>query len=70
MDSDRILVVDAGNIVEFDHPYLLLKQPNSVLKGMVSETGPENAKLLFKVAKKVSTIKIIKSAVNHTVSVN
>ncbi|KAK6644533.1 hypothetical protein RUM43_000800 [Polyplax serrata] len=58
MDSDRILVVDAGNIVEFDHPYLLLKQPNSVLKGMVSETGPENAKLLFKVAKKSHKLKL------------
>lgn len=53
MDSDRILVVDAGKIVEFDHPYLLLKQPEGFLHGLVMQTGSETSNMLYKIAKKV-----------------
>lgn len=52
MDSDRILVMDAGNVVEFDHPHLLMQKTNSVLKSMVHETGNSMAEALKAVAQK------------------
>ncbi|KAH8311038.1 hypothetical protein KR044_004010 [Drosophila immigrans] len=49
MDSDRIIVMDAGNAVEFDVPHLLLKKSHGVLRQMVEATGGE-ADALKKVA--------------------
>ncbi|CAH0600504.1 unnamed protein product [Chrysodeixis includens] len=51
MDSDRVLVMDKGEAVEFDHPHILLSNPNSVFSSMVRETGENMAKVLFEVAK-------------------
>lgn len=56
MDSDRILVVDAGKIVEFDHAHILLQDPDGYFTGMVMQTGQDTSKMLIKVAKKVSQI--------------
>jgi ATP-binding cassette, subfamily C (CFTR/MRP), member 4 len=53
MDSDKILVMDAGKIVEFDHPYTLLKNKNGCLYKMVEQTDPNNAKLLYNIATEV-----------------
>ncbi|XP_021935708.1 multidrug resistance-associated protein 4-like isoform X2 [Zootermopsis nevadensis] len=50
MDSDRILVVDTGSVVEFDHPYILLKNKNGALSQMVQETGHTMTESLFRVA--------------------
>lgn len=36
VDSSRILVLDAGNVVEFDEPAALLADPNSTFAGMVA----------------------------------
>ncbi|XP_017873148.1 PREDICTED: multidrug resistance-associated protein 4, partial [Drosophila arizonae] len=41
MDSDRIIVMDAGSAVEFDVPHLLLKKPHGILRQMVEATGGE-----------------------------
>ncbi|XP_072387987.1 ATP-binding cassette sub-family C member 4-like isoform X2 [Diabrotica undecimpunctata] len=38
MDSDKILVMDGGKVVEFDHPYLLLLKRGHFHR-LVSETG-------------------------------
>ncbi|XP_076167723.1 putative multidrug resistance-associated protein lethal(2)03659 isoform X2 [Ptiloglossa arizonensis] len=51
MDSDRILVMDAGSDVEFDAPYLLLQKTSGFLKNMVNETGSAMAKSLKEVAR-------------------
>ncbi|XP_045158220.2 ATP-binding cassette sub-family C member 4-like [Mercenaria mercenaria] len=51
MDCDRILVLDDGNVVEFDVPFLLLQNTNSLLRKMVAETGEKMASYLFKTAK-------------------
>ncbi|EFA76770.1 ABC transporter C family protein [Heterostelium album PN500] len=51
MDSDRIIVLDAGKVSEFDSPHNLLQNPNGLLTWLVEETGPQNAKLLRKIAK-------------------
>ncbi|KYN20535.1 hypothetical protein ALC57_07134 [Trachymyrmex cornetzi] len=50
MDSDRILVIDAENVVEFDHPYMLLQKDTGYLKSMVQETGKAMAEVLASVA--------------------
>lgn len=39
MDSDKVLVMDGGTMVEFDHPHLLLQNTNGVFHKMVAETG-------------------------------
>jgi len=53
MDADKILVIDAGTIVEFNHPYTLLENKHGYLYKMVEQTGTINAKLLHGVAAKV-----------------
>ncbi|KAI0085671.1 P-loop containing nucleoside triphosphate hydrolase protein [Irpex rosettiformis] len=39
MDADKIMVLDAGHIVEFDKPSELLKIPDGKLKALVDESG-------------------------------
>ncbi|XP_076648686.1 putative multidrug resistance-associated protein lethal(2)03659 isoform X2 [Halictus rubicundus] len=51
MDSDKILVMDAGNAVEYDVPYVLLQKGSGFLHSMVSETGPAMAEALKEVAR-------------------
>lgn len=51
MDSDRVLVMDKGEVAEFDHPYTLLSRPNSRLNFMVKETGDSMSKSLLEMAK-------------------
>ncbi|KAF9961648.1 hypothetical protein BGZ70_008234 [Mortierella alpina] len=45
-----ILVLDHGEIKEFDTPANLLSRPDSVFSSMVDETGPANAALLRSLA--------------------
>lgn len=42
MDSDRIMVLDAGRVVEFDHPHLLLQKSNGFLRKLLSQSGNFN----------------------------
>ncbi|XP_014296337.1 probable multidrug resistance-associated protein lethal(2)03659 [Microplitis demolitor] len=51
MDSDRILVMDAGSAVEFDHPHILLQNEDGYLSKMVKETGVTMIEALKNVAK-------------------
>ncbi|KAI8429941.1 hypothetical protein MSG28_000407 [Choristoneura fumiferana] len=50
MDSDKVLVMDAGQMVEFDHPHILLSRPGGVLRGMVDQTGRAMADMLARIA--------------------
>ena len=45
MDSDRILVMDAGSIAEFDEPHLLLQREDSIFRAIVKQTGPATTTL-------------------------
>jgi ATP-binding cassette subfamily C (CFTR/MRP) protein 4 len=51
MDSNKILVMDAGKVVEFDHPYILLQQRSGIFYDMVQQTDPFTAENLFQIAK-------------------
>ncbi|XP_053600748.1 uncharacterized protein LOC128669719 [Plodia interpunctella] len=51
MDSDRVLVMDKGQAVEFDYPYRLLSNPDSIFSFMVRETGDNMSKVLHEIAK-------------------
>lgn len=51
MDSDRVMVMDAGRLVEFDHPYHLLNNPNGYFTKMVQETNETMSAQLHQIAK-------------------
>lgn len=51
MDSDRVLVMDAGQMVEFDHAHILLQKSDGFLSKLVNETGPENARQFQEMAR-------------------
>ncbi|GAM21228.1 hypothetical protein SAMD00019534_044030 [Acytostelium subglobosum LB1] len=51
MDSNRIMVLDAGRISEFDTPHNLLQNTDGLLSWLVDETGPQNSQVLRKMAK-------------------
>lgn len=50
MDSDRVLVMDAGTVREFDHPYILLQNPRGIFHGMVKQTGNQMADTLYSIS--------------------
>ncbi|XP_051282902.1 ATP-binding cassette sub-family C member 4 [Dicentrarchus labrax] len=51
IDSDRILVLDAGNIHAYDEPYTLLQDPEGIFYKMVQQTGKQEAVALLEAAK-------------------
>lgn len=53
MDSDKVLVMDAGRMVEFDQPFQLLQNKQGVFYGMVQQTGKAMADALYRVAEQV-----------------
>lgn len=46
--------MDAGTMVEFDHPHILLQKPDGVLRGMVDQTGRSMIETLIRVAQQVN----------------
>ncbi|CAH3114175.1 unnamed protein product [Pocillopora meandrina] len=51
MDSDRVMVLDEGRLVEFDEPYLLLQKEDSLFSQMVEHTSKHLATNLYEVAR-------------------
>lgn len=43
MDADKIMVLDAGRIVEFDSPKALLRNSSGFLRSLVDESGDKDA---------------------------
>ena len=39
IDYDRLIVLDAGRVVEFDTPYNLIQQEGGVFRGMCLKSG-------------------------------
>lgn len=50
MKSDRVLVMNAGIAVEFDHPHNLLQKKEGYFSKMVQETGRTMSQQLRKIA--------------------
>ncbi|KAJ7630594.1 P-loop containing nucleoside triphosphate hydrolase protein [Roridomyces roridus] len=53
MDADKIMVLDAGRIVEFDSPKELLKIEDGMLRALVDESGDKD--VLYQMANGTST---------------
>ena len=51
MDSDRILVLDDGKVMEFNSPRKLLENSDGYLSQLVNQTGPCAKKKLYQMAK-------------------
>ncbi|XP_014208436.1 probable multidrug resistance-associated protein lethal(2)03659 [Copidosoma floridanum] len=51
MDSDKVLVMDRGCAVEYDHPYVLLQNKNGEFTSLVQETGKAMYEQLCKVSR-------------------
>lgn len=54
MDSDKVLVMDEGKAVEYDHPHVLLNR-KGLLYTLVQESGQQTAQSLTEMARAVST---------------
>ncbi|KAJ6220572.1 hypothetical protein RDWZM_006384 [Blomia tropicalis] len=50
IDSDRIVVLDAGRLVEYGAPYELLRQPDGHFTSLVEQTGKRMSKKLIYIA--------------------
>ncbi|XP_034668148.1 probable multidrug resistance-associated protein lethal(2)03659 [Drosophila subobscura] len=59
IDSDRVMVLDAGHLMEFGTPHELLTQSQSkIFYGMVLETGRASFEQLLKIAESVHESKL------------
>nr|WEU39104.1 NIES ABC protein [Daphnia magna] len=54
MDSDRIMLLDAGYLKEFGEPAILLENPKSMFYSLVEQTGPIVATHLTELAKQAA----------------
>ena len=50
MESDKILVMDAGHVVEFAPPLALLERKDGYFHNLLKETGPDSFAKLTKIA--------------------
>uniref|UniRef100_A0A803VJK9 ATP binding cassette subfamily C member 4 (PEL blood group) n=1 Tax=Ficedula albicollis TaxID=59894 RepID=A0A803VJK9_FICAL len=53
IDSDRIMVLDAGRLKEYGEPYILLQEQDSLFYKMVQQVGKAEAASLIETAKRV-----------------
>ena len=51
IDSDRILVLDSGRVMQFDTPANLLEDKSGIFHNLVQQTGPEMAAKLTQIAR-------------------
>lgn len=51
MDSDRVLVLDAGRLLEYDEPHVLLQNEKGLFASMVKMTGKSMASNLREMAR-------------------
>lgn len=54
IDSDRVVVLDSGQVIELDQPHNLLKNENSMFRKMVITLGSNEFLYLSKIAQRKS----------------
>uniref|UniRef100_A0A3P9LA07 Multidrug resistance-associated protein 4 n=1 Tax=Oryzias latipes TaxID=8090 RepID=A0A3P9LA07_ORYLA len=59
IDCDKILVLDAGRMQEYDEPYVLLQNHDGLFYQMVQQTGRAEAASLLQTAKQVATFPFV-----------
>ncbi|XP_008207016.1 probable multidrug resistance-associated protein lethal(2)03659 isoform X1 [Nasonia vitripennis] len=59
MDSDKVMVLDEGCLIEFDHPYNLLRDESSHFAALVRETGTAMHRHLFEIAERAYKVNYI-----------
>ena len=57
MDCDKIMVMEAGRIIEFGHPYELIQSTRGFFRKLVDKTGLATSMKLIKMAEKSYFIK-------------
>ena len=62
MDSDRVMVMDQGRIVEFASPVSLLSRVDGVFTKLVKHTGEQSAEYLLQLAKEAHEAKQAKQS--------
>lgn len=58
MDSDKVMVMDMGMMIQFNHPHLLLQNPDGHFTKMVEQTGPTMTEQLRNVAENAYKLKV------------
>lgn len=54
IESDRVMVMDQGNLLEFDEPIVLLETEGSSFRSLVEQTGVNSSAKLKALAKEAS----------------
>uniref|UniRef100_A0A6M2DYD7 Putative peptide exporter abc superfamily protein n=1 Tax=Xenopsylla cheopis TaxID=163159 RepID=A0A6M2DYD7_XENCH len=62
MDSDRVLVMDAGQAAEFASPTELINAKDGIFRSMIEQSGRQEAEQLIALAKKASESKVPSSS--------
>lgn len=55
IDYDKVLVMNAGVVAEYDTPHALLHRPGGIFNDMVESTGPESASFLRSAAERAAS---------------
>jgi len=70
MDSTKVMVLNAGEISEFDKPVKLLENPEGVFSSMVTATGPTVSVYLKQIARGeldvIKSIDVVKKSAEET----
>ncbi len=64
IDSDRILVLDAGRVIEFAPPAMLLADEASAFSGLCKRTGPAQYRALCAAAAAAAAAAAPNSSIN------
>jgi len=53
IECDRVMVMDAGELIEFDTPFNLMNKVGGSFKDLVDQTGEASSRKLYAIAKRV-----------------
>ena len=70
IDSDRVMLLDAGEVLEFDDPVSMLDRENGSFRDLVNQTGPATAKRLYEMAVEAQKQRKVKKHLIQTESID